>query len=95
MKLLHRGPAIPTKILKVESLELGETITVLNLASLDKMVDLQSPEEPIIETNQDYFLLQRNVAFKVLKKDALPEILKASDLCIQSGPYQGHGLARG
>jgi hypothetical protein len=70
------------KILKVESLELGDLITVMNLSSLERMQELQAPEETIVETNRDYFLLQKNVAFKVLKKDALPEIITTRDLSI-------------
>ena len=68
------------KTLKVDSLDLGENVTILNLPSLDKMAELRASNESIIETDRDYFLIHSDLAYKVLKKEAMPEILKTKSL---------------
>jgi hypothetical protein len=64
------------KTIKVESLELGENVTVLNVDSFEKLAALQTGNDFLVESETSIFLLrQENLAFRFIKPNVKPSLI--------------------
>lgn len=67
-------------ILKIQGLDLSETMSIVNIDSLNKLYALQLESELIFETPLEYFLLKENMAFRFVKPEAKPKTLHAEEV---------------
>lgn len=68
------------RTVNIETIDLSSNISVLNMSSLEKLMELQKPNELLLETGNDFFLLRDAVAFRVPKPEAKPKIFHAQNL---------------
>jgi hypothetical protein len=72
----------PKGTVEIETVDLSANISVFSLPSLQKLCELQKPNECLLETPNDFFLLKENVAFRFIKKEAKPRIFHVKEISI-------------
>jgi hypothetical protein len=77
----------PKRIVKIETMELSNNVSVLNVSSLDRLTELRDPNEPLLETPNDFFLLKHDVAFRFVKPSAKPKTFHAKEIFINPDSY--------
>ena len=70
------------RVIRVSSVDLGSYISILSVDSFDKLKGLQTGNEMILETDTAFVLLKEDLAFRFLKPQAKPKILRAEELLI-------------
>ena len=64
------------KIRKITSLELSDMVSIINVPSLAKLVELQQAKDWLLESDDSYFLLKTRVCLRSWKKNARPKTIK-------------------
>lgn len=67
------------KIVKVQRVEFADQVSVFDLDAFARLLDLADKGAQVLETDSAFFLLKEQVAFRVLKPNAKPQILRCKD----------------
>jgi len=70
------------RTIKVEGIEFSDSLNILNVDSLQRLTELQARGEFLLETPEGVYLLKPGVAFRYLKPEAKPKILKAMEIIV-------------
>jgi hypothetical protein len=65
------------EIIKIKRLDVPLEYVISDVDSLDELVWLRGKNQPIFESESDFFLVNEHMVFRYLKPDAKPRILKA------------------
>jgi len=68
------------KIVRISNIELSDFMCILNIDNFSRLVSLQKPDETILETDREYFLIHENLAYRCFKEKAMPKTLKVNSL---------------
>lgn len=74
----------------VESIELSDQLSLVNVGSLKKLQSLQKQDEVLIETPNSMWLLQGLTAYRHIKPHSMPRILHTNDLQLSPDHASGH-----
>jgi len=72
------------RTLQIEGLDVAENINILNVASLERLSEMQTRNEFLLETANEVFLLKPGVVLRYVKPEAKPTILQAKEIRIES-----------
>jgi hypothetical protein len=75
------------KTIRISSLDLAYEMNVLNIDSLEKLNAIQNKKDLLLETDQEFFVLRENVAFRCLKPNAMPKMLKVQTIEINPDAF--------
>ena len=77
----------PKGTIRIEGIELSDFVNILNMPTLESLTALQSRNDYLLETENDYFLLKHDVVFRFVKPRAKPRILKTSEIIINPDSF--------
>ena len=68
------------KTTRVCELELSPDLSLSQVDSFDKLLELREKNDWLLETDDSFFLLKNNVAFRFVKREAKPKLFRTKEL---------------